>query len=107
MLQGALGIGLDAAKRLDEGSGKIGIIGHRSAPHLALAAATNAARARLSGKQKRGADPPSNDARTQVAYEAGRKIWREYHGIDATLMSCSEPSNSGASFGPEALNESF
>ena len=33
VLQGALGIGLDAAQRLDQSSGRIGVVGHLSAPH--------------------------------------------------------------------------
>ena len=36
MLQGAFGIGLDAAKCLDEGSDKIGVIGHRSSPRAGV-----------------------------------------------------------------------
>jgi hypothetical protein len=37
-------------------------------------------------------------------YDAGRKVCRVYHGFEVTPISCSEPSNSGESFGPEALN---
>jgi hypothetical protein len=37
-------------------------------------------------------------------YDAGRKVCRAYHGSEVTPISCSEPSNSGESVGPEALN---
>lgn len=39
--------------------------------------------------------------------QSGRKTVREYEGMDITPTSCSEPSKSGASFEPDALNENI
>ena len=48
--------------------------------------------------------PGSAEKTRPWGYDAGRKVCRVYHGFEVTPISCSEPSNSGESFGPEALN---
>jgi hypothetical protein len=37
---------------------------------------------------------------------SGRETWREYHGSDVMLISCSEPSKSCENCGPMALKTS-
>ena len=40
-------------------------------------------------------------------YSAGRNTWREYQGMEVTLINCSVPSKSGASFCPDIFTETL